>query len=116
MTDDPDTRFLDTEIRARLGRYLRGEDTLDAFREWFTPATWDVGQSGNTAAVELSNHIHHIIAEHVTGAITRGRMNERLRPLRETYIASYGDMQADLRTRLTDAVRTEPFAGVGRQL
>jgi hypothetical protein len=113
--NEPDS-YLDSEIRARLGRYLRGEDTLDEFREWFTPATWDVGQSGNSAAVELSSRVHHIMAEYLTGTITRGRMNERLRPLRETYIASYGDMQADLRTRLTDAVRTEPFAAVGRQL
>jgi len=107
--------YLDAEIRARLGRYLRGEHTLDEFREWFTPATWDVHLSGNESAANLAHRIEHVIAEYLTENITRGTLNTRLCPLQETYVTSYGDLQSDLRTQLTAAVKRPRFSGVGTQ-
>ena len=82
--------LLDVEIRSRLGSYLRREDTLEEFTAWFTPATWDVHESGNELARELTYRIAHLLGDYSTGAITsEGRLRSRLRPLANTYFIEY---------------------------
>jgi hypothetical protein len=105
--------FLDTEIRMRLGRFLQKEDTLEQFREWFTPATWDVHLLGNQPAANLAYQVSFLIAEYVTGKINESQLRRRLEPLIETYVATYGDMEQDLRTQLTSSIRNEKFAAAG---
>lgn len=95
--------FLDSEIRSRLGGYIRREDTLEDFTAWFTPATWDVHESGNKQAAELTYRIAHLLGDYSTGAITsEGRLRSRLRPLAATYFLEYStDPQPVVTTMLS---------------
>src|SRR5947207_13592061 len=105
--------FLDLEIRLRLGRYVRGEDTLDEFRAWFTPATWDVHLSRNTLAINLSNRVSFLLGEYVTRHINESQLRKRLSPLIETYVAVYGSLDVELTTQLSGVRRSEPYVGAG---
>jgi hypothetical protein len=104
---------LDGEIRTRLGRYVRRDDTLEEFRDWFTPATWDLDRSDPGA--QLARQVDFLIGEFVTGHIAERRLRARLSPLIETYVVVYGqnDLMTDLRTALSDPITTPPFSGAG---
>lgn len=113
--------YLDVEIRSRLGRYLRGEDTLDEFREWFIPATWDVHESSNNAAETLAYRVVHLIGEYSAGELSEARLRSRLKPLIETYVVSYGEdlpgaLNRQVRTHLTTKIRNERFSAAGTAL
>jgi metallophosphoesterase superfamily enzyme len=72
---------LEMEIREWIGRYTRNEITLDAFKEWFHPATWeadDLVLAGDVklAFAELSEHEEDL--------------KDLLRRLAETYSTTIG--------------------------
>jgi len=63
---------------------------LEEFTAWFTPATWDVHESANEQARELTYRVAHLLGDYSTGAIpSEGRLRSRLRPLSETYFVEY---------------------------
>ena len=72
---------LDLEIRDWLARYLAGDITLREFREWFTPATWNVHRTGNDTAIDLVGEIGLRIAELTSGHRTEDEVRTLLLPL-----------------------------------
>jgi hypothetical protein len=61
---------VDLEIRDHIQRYLAGEESLDAFEEWFVSETWD-------DRTTLAATVDHLLAERdVLGA---GAFDEGLR-------------------------------------
>ena len=46
-------------LQEQLRRYIADELTLDAFREWFTPATWEHDSTPDADARELGYEIVH---------------------------------------------------------
>jgi hypothetical protein len=54
---------LDLDIREHLARYLAGDDSFDAFRGWFGPATWEVERGDNARATQLAMEIQLWLAE-----------------------------------------------------
>ena len=81
---------LDLEIRAWLGRYVRGEIPLSQFKDWFVPATWNVHRSGNPLAPDLAYEIDALIAEFSDAALTERQLKQRLDRRVEIYRFAYG--------------------------
>lgn len=77
---------LDIEIRDKLAKYLANEISLEEFQDWFVPGTWEVRESGNTSAIELSAEIALRLAEFSNGHWTELSLREKLRPLLESYV------------------------------
>ncbi len=69
---------LESQIRQKLGQYLAGLITLREFEEWFSPATWDVENSGEPAAATLTWEIELRLAEYSNGHRTDGELRELL--------------------------------------
>jgi hypothetical protein len=76
---------LDLEIRDWLARYLAGDISLRAFRDWFMPATWNVHQTGNVEAIDLTGEIGLRIAELTSGHRTELDVRFLLLPLVQRY-------------------------------
>jgi hypothetical protein len=65
-------------IRERLGDYLAGQTTLDELEAWFVPATWDVEQAGDPAAVSLTGKVLLVLAEFSHGDWTEEEVRDLL--------------------------------------
>ncbi|MGH2557645.1 MAG: hypothetical protein ACRDJH_01165 [Thermomicrobiales bacterium] len=65
---------LERAIRERLAEYLDGERQLDDFKDWLVGATWNVEQSKEPAAVDLTYEIKLLLAEHSGGYLTENEL------------------------------------------
>ncbi len=97
-----DHENLDLEIRAWLGRYVRGEIGLRSFQDWFVPATWNVHAVGNPLAPSLAYQIDALIAQYSDGSLTEGRLRQRLDRYVEIYRFVYGQERDAPRVSLSD--------------
>jgi hypothetical protein len=70
-------------IQEQLRRVVSGELTLNAFRDWFTPATWGIDEAGAEDARELSYEIEHRLAEFTHGDWDEQELKLLLRPFAE---------------------------------
>lgn len=70
-------------LQEQLRRYIADELTLDAFREWFTPATWEHDSTPDADARELGYEIEHRLAEFTHGDWTEQELKLLLRPFAE---------------------------------
>jgi len=75
-----------TEIREHLARYLAGETTLDAFGNWFVPATWNVDRTEDRETIDLTYEIILRLAEYSNGDCSEAQLKDLLRPLVEVPI------------------------------
>ena len=75
---------LELDIHNHLVRYLSGEISLDEFRDWFDPATWEVDPVGATSASQLAGEVELRLAEFSNGHLTEEDLRAKLRPLVES--------------------------------
>jgi hypothetical protein len=75
---------LEHAIRERLAEYLEGERQLDEFKDWLVGATWDVEQSKEPAAIDLTYEIKLLLAEHSGGYLTEDELRAELAPVSES--------------------------------
>jgi hypothetical protein len=75
---------LEHDIRDQLARYLAGEESLDAFQEWFASRAWGV-EGAPLEARELINAINLGLAEFSIGHLSAVELARELRPWVETY-------------------------------
>ncbi len=69
------------QIRKQLSRYIAGKISLQAFRDWLVPATWDVDK---WPAASLRNLVYEIklrLAEYTSGHWSEMDLREKLSPL-----------------------------------
>ncbi len=76
---------LDHEIRDKLGSYLLGEFSLEDFKDWFVPVSWDVDHGNNQAAIKMVYEIELRLAEYSDGYWSEDELKNLLRPLVENY-------------------------------
>jgi hypothetical protein len=69
---------LDVQIRTQVAAVLAGEIGLDAFYDWFIPATWEVERTGNSEAVRLTHDLVHLFSELTSGLLTRDEVKQAL--------------------------------------
>lgn len=69
------------QIRDHLAGYLSGETSIDEFKDWLIPATWDIGERHDAAAEDLTYEIKLRLAEHSSGYIMEDDARRLLQPL-----------------------------------
>ncbi|MGH2588319.1 MAG: hypothetical protein ACRDJE_25645 [Dehalococcoidia bacterium] len=72
---------LEQDIRARLDRYLAGEQSMAEFQRWFIPASWNVHRSGNPAVEGLVGEVGLLLAEFEAGDRSEDELRKHFRPL-----------------------------------
>jgi hypothetical protein len=77
---------LTENIRERVTAYLAGELTRPELQEWLVAETWDVDQSGDPQAIDLTYEIKLALAEHSRGDISRTALHDRLRDAIKTAV------------------------------
>ena len=70
-------------IQEQLGRFVSGDLALEKFRDWFTPATWNIDDESTEDARELSYEIEHRLAEFTHGDWDEQELKLLLRPFAE---------------------------------
>lgn len=69
---------LEQAIHERLADYLAGVRRLDDFKDWLVGATWNVEQSQEPAAIDLTYEIKLLLAEHSGGYLTEDELRTEL--------------------------------------
>jgi hypothetical protein len=72
---------LDVEIRERVWRYVAGDTTLEAFREWFSAIAWDIDRRADTRTCDTVHEIDLFLAEFDHGDWSEAELKERIAPL-----------------------------------
>jgi hypothetical protein len=54
---------LENQIRQALSDCEIGKLSLDEFRKWFVPVSWNIEQSNDAATIDLAHRIDGILAE-----------------------------------------------------
>jgi len=72
------TDTIENQIRKALWECAKGRMSLDAFRAWFVPLSWNIEESAEPQAIELAHHIDGILAEASSGAWTENELLEEL--------------------------------------
>ncbi|MGA3190079.1 MAG: hypothetical protein ABSF22_23475 [Bryobacteraceae bacterium] len=85
---------LHLQILVELGKCVDQRVSLDTFRQWLVPRSFDIEQSGQADAIELVHHIDGILAE----------------------ASSAGWSDADLRDEMAKVVREHSMIAPGHNL
>jgi hypothetical protein len=70
--------MLEPQIRKNLWNYLLGKSSLDEFKEWFIPASWDVEKSDDEKLIELVSQIKLRLAEYSSEAWSEPELKGQL--------------------------------------
>ena len=70
-----------SDLRQHLTEYLHDDVPLDDFKDWLVGATWDIDETGDPAAIELTYDIKLALAEHSGGRISENELRSELQPL-----------------------------------
>ena len=68
-------------IREHLADYVDGEASLLDFKDWLVGATWDVDESGEPEAIDLTYEIKLLLAEQSSEGWPETELRDLLRPL-----------------------------------
>jgi len=66
------------QIRSRIARCVSGQDSLDLFREWFVPVSWDIEQTGDAEAIALAYRVDGLLGEASSAGWTDEQLREEL--------------------------------------
>lgn len=69
------------EIRSHLASLLSGDESLDAFEDWFVQHSWNVHKQGDPEAERLSYWIDLRLAEHSSGHLPEDALLREFRDL-----------------------------------
>jgi hypothetical protein len=69
----------ESQIREKLGRYLRRDLSLDQFEDWIAQQSWNMHKDSNEAAQKLASAIELRLAEHSSGHLSESALREELR-------------------------------------
>src|SRR5260370_36704832 len=65
-------------VRTKLVKYLTGTKSLRAFRRWFVPATWDIGEGAPVGMRKLVYEIKLRLAEYSNGHWSESELRAKL--------------------------------------
>lgn len=69
----------ESKIREKLGRYLRGDLSLDGLEDWLAQSSWNMHKDSNEAAQKLASAIELRLAEHSSGHLKEPALRDELR-------------------------------------
>lgn len=67
------------DLDAHLGKLLTGSLALDAFRQWFASALWEIEAEGSEDTIDLANLVENRLAEYSGGYISQSVLIDALR-------------------------------------
>lgn len=70
----------EAQIRKRLIAYLTGKTSLQAFQEWFVPATWHIETGAPARLQELVYGVKLRLAEYTSGHWSKADLRIKLLP------------------------------------
>jgi len=73
----------DSQIREQAKKFLDQEIDLDTLEDWMVRNTWNIHQTGNEAAEQITFAIEESLAEHSSNHISDQQLREELRRLIE---------------------------------
>ena len=71
----------ESQIREKLGRYLRGELPLDRFEDWIAQSSWNMHKDSDQPSQKLASAIELRLAEHSSGHLDESALRDELRQL-----------------------------------
>jgi hypothetical protein len=80
---------IESKIWNALWKYAERDTSLDEFRSWFVPVSWNIEESGEAAAIELAHHIDGILSEASSGEWTEEQLHQELS--RPFWVSPYGE-------------------------
>jgi hypothetical protein len=69
----------ESQIREKLGRYLRRDLSLDRFEDWIAGQSWNMHRDSSDPAQALASAIELRLAEHSSGHLSESDLREELR-------------------------------------
>ena len=66
-------------LREHLAAFVGGDSSLAGFTDWLVGATWDIDETGDRAAIDLTYDIKLALAEHSRGHVTEDDLRRELR-------------------------------------
>jgi hypothetical protein len=69
---------IETQIRKSLWELAMSQMSLDGFRDWFVPISWNIEKTREPEAIELAHYIDGVLAEASSGAWTEDELREEL--------------------------------------
>lgn len=87
----------ESQIREKLGRYLRGDLSLDPFEDWLAQSSWDMHKDSSEEAQGLVSAIELRLAEHSSGHLNESALKDELRQFVNPPIVqiSFGNAQPE---------------------
>jgi hypothetical protein len=79
------------DIRNHLVSLLSGEESLDAFEDWFVQNSWNVHKQGDPEAERLSYWIELHLAEHSSGHLPEDALMREFNDLLNSVALSIGN-------------------------
>ncbi|HEY4904751.1 MAG TPA: hypothetical protein VIH89_14855 [Candidatus Sulfotelmatobacter sp.] len=69
----------ESQIREKLGRYLRRDLSLDQFEDWIASQSWNMHKDSSDVAQKLASEIELRLAEHSSGHLSEASLRDELR-------------------------------------
>jgi hypothetical protein len=81
------------QIREKLGRFLRGDLSLERFEDWLSQKSWNMHKDSSEAAQKLAAALELRLAEYSAGHLSDLTLRDELRPFVNPPIVqiSFGD-------------------------
>jgi hypothetical protein len=85
----------ESQIREKLGRYLRGDVSLDSFEDWLVERSWGMHKDSQESAQRLASAIELRLAEHSSGHLGERELKDELRQFANPPVVeiSFGNVQ-----------------------
>lgn len=101
-----------SEILRKLGRYLKGADTLREFRDWFSPIAWNIEVSGDQQTIDLAYLVDGLLAESTSGGWPEFGLKKELAAAIRPFVLH---PQNNPKTRRPEiAIQSMPSRGAGQ--
>src|SRR5579871_6566541 len=69
----------ESQIREKIGRYLRRDLSLDQFEDWIAQHSWNMHKDSSDSAQKLASAIELRLAEHSSGHLSESELRDELR-------------------------------------
>jgi len=100
----------ESQIREKIGRYLRGELSLDHFEDWIAQASWNMHKDSDERAQKIASAVELRLAEHSSEHLDENSLREELRQLVNPKVVeiSFGDAPPAISQEPPNNVVAEP--------
>ena len=95
LSEGVEEMISESQIREKLGRYLRRDLSLDQFEDWLVQQSWNMHKDSSDPAQKLASAVELRLAEHSSGHMDEPALRDELRKFANPSIVyiSFGNAQ-----------------------